>query len=98
MADDNNDQLPSIDANMLAGVTGGATSTSNETVTAALQTIMSSIQDLAKSQSGGMGDMMPIMMMMMMMNRPGPAQVVAAAPTVGPDGTPIGPGGWQRIA
>jgi hypothetical protein len=39
-----------------------------------------------------------MMMMMMMMNRPSAPQVVAAAPTVGPDGTPIGPGGWQRIA
>jgi hypothetical protein len=100
MADDNNDQLPSIDADMLAAVTGGASgASSTEAVTTMLQTIMSSLKDLAGAQSSPFGgDMMPMMMMMMMMNNRPQQQVVAAAPTVGPDGVPIGPGGWQRVA
>jgi len=99
MADDEN-QLPSIDADMLTAVTGGASGGSPEQVTAMLQSLMSSIQDLAKSKNSGgnfMEQFMPIMMMMAM-NRPHPQPVVAAAPAVGPDGMPIGPGGWERVA
>ncbi|HEY5922761.1 MAG TPA: hypothetical protein VIV11_13870 [Kofleriaceae bacterium] len=99
MADDN-DQLPSIDDAQLAAVTGGASGGSTEAITALLTSLMSSIKDLASSRqnSNPFGDMMP-MIMMMMMNRPQPQQqVVAAGPAVGPDGTPIGPGGWERVA
>ena len=98
MADDN-DQLPSIDEAELAAVTGGAGS-SSDAIATLLQGLMSSIKELAanRQNSNPFGDMMP-MIMMMMMNRPKPQQVVAAPqPAVGPDGTPIGPGGWERVA
>jgi hypothetical protein len=96
MADDN-DQLPSIDPAQLAAVTGGA-GDSSEAIMALLTSLASSIKDLGqKRNSNPFGDMMP-MIMMMMMNRPQPQQAVVAAPTVGPDGAPIGPGGWERVA
>jgi hypothetical protein len=77
MADD--DKLPEITPEMLAAVTGGAGS--NDDVTLMLQTLMSSIQDLAKSRQsdGGFGQMMPMMMMMMMQRQQAPAAPVVAA-------------------
>jgi hypothetical protein len=98
MADDNQNQLPSIDADMLAAVTGGAAD-NTEAVTAMLQTLMTSIKDLAASRNSGNDSFMQFLpMMMMMMSRQQHPQVVAAAPVAPPNG-PISPGdGWVRVA
>jgi hypothetical protein len=98
MADDNHNQLPSIDAEMLAAVTGGATD-NTDAVTQMLQSLMTSIKDLASQRNSGSDQFMQLLpMMMMMMSRQQQPQVVAAAPVVAPNG-PIGPGdGWVRVA
>jgi hypothetical protein len=89
MADDN--QLRSIDLDQLAAVTGGAGS--SEEVTLMLQSLLTSIQDLAQSQNSGSGnDFMPMMMMMMMMQGRQQPQVVAAPAEPSPGD------GWIRVA
>lgn len=101
MANDNPDQLPEITPEMLAAVTGGASGSSDEAVTAMLQSLLGSIKDLAAQQQNGGGNsfmqMLPMMMMMMQANQP---RMVAPPPAAapGPAG-PIGPGdGWVRVA
>ena len=84
------DDLPTIDPTQLAAVTGGATDP-NAQLTQMLQTILSSIQDLAKSQQGGGNDqfmqMLPILMMMR-----GRGGAAPPPPPVYPD-TVVGPDG-----
>ncbi|NVB85587.1 MAG: hypothetical protein HOV81_44900 [Kofleriaceae bacterium] len=92
MADDPN-QLASIDPAMLAAVTGGASSGSSEQVTTMLQSLMSSIKDLAASRKQSSG--FDFMQMMPMMNRGQGAPVEAAQPPMPPDGDP---NGWSRVA
>jgi hypothetical protein len=86
------DDLPSIDPAQLAAVTGGTGST-DDAVTQMLQQLMSSIQDIAKNQSGGSNNqfmqMLPIMMMMMNRQQP-------AAPAPYPEPPPGD--GWIRVA
>jgi len=87
--------LPSIDPTALETVTGGVTTsgTDNTAVTAALQSLMSSISDLATNQAGG-GDqfmqMLPVMMMMMSRHQSAPPPAPVAAPPPGD--------GWIRVA
>jgi hypothetical protein len=88
--------LPSIDPAELEAVTGGVTSTGTDdtAVTAALQSLMSSISDLANNQgaNGGQSFMQMLPMMMMMMSHH--AAPPPPAPIVGPP-----PGdGWVRVA
>lgn len=88
-------ELSTIDAAELSSVTGGVTSAatdSSSTIEAALTSLLSSIQGLATSQqsSGGMSDMMP---MMMTMNHGSSAPAAAE--------TPVGqvtPNGWTRVS
>jgi len=89
--------LPSIDPTELEAVTGGVTSTGgdNTAVNAALQSLMSSIKDLATNQAGNGGgsfmQMLPMMMMMMSRHHaapPPPAPIVAPPPG----------DGWVRVA
>lgn len=70
------EELPAIDPQMLAAVTGGAKA--DEQVVAMLQSLMSSIKDLASAKQNSGGDMMQMMPIMMMMNRQQPAPVAAA--------------------
>ena len=78
--------LPSIDPTELEAVTGGVSSSTGDSsaVTAALQSLMSSIKDIATNQAGNGGSFMQMlpMMMMAMSNRGGGSstQVVASAP------------------
>jgi hypothetical protein len=84
-------ELPAIDPEALAAVTGG-TST-DDAVTQMLQQLMSSIQDLAKNANSNPNSqfmqMLPIMMMMRQQQQP--AQV--AAPVEPPPGD-----GWVRVS
>ncbi len=85
-----NDDLPSIDPEKLQAVTGG-TGTTDDAVTQMLQQLMSSIQDIAKNQSGGnnqLMQMLPIFMMMSQRNQ--------AAPAPAPEPPPGD--GWVRVA
>jgi hypothetical protein len=88
----NDDELPTIDPTQLAAVTGGATSTDTTTqLTAMLQQIMTSIQDIAKNRQSGGGDLMQMLPIMMMMRGRGggqsaPPPVVYPESVVGPDG------------
>jgi hypothetical protein len=88
MADDN--ELPSIDLDQLAAVTGGAGS---EEVTLMLQSLLSSIQDLAKSNNSGGDSFMQMLPMMMLMMRGRQQPQVVAAPEVPSPGD-----GWVRVA
>jgi hypothetical protein len=95
MADDET-QLASIDPDMLAAVTGGASSGSSEQVTMMLRSLMSSIEELAASRKQSSGfDFMQMLPMMMMMNRGQGAPVEAVQPPMPPDGDPSG---WTRVA
>lgn len=94
MADDPT-QLASIDPAVLATVTGGASSSSSDQVTVMLQSLMSSIKELAQSRNQSSGfDFMQMLPMMMMMNR-GSSAPVESAPAMPPDGDP---NGWTRVA
>jgi hypothetical protein len=80
-------ELPTLDAEELRCVTGGAT------VEDALSSLLSSIKDLASSQQssgGGMSEMLP-MMMMMMKNQGPPAP---AEPPIGQ----VTANGWTRVS
>ena len=87
--------LATIDPTVLATVTGGASSSSDQIATM-LQSLMSSIKDLAQSRNQGSGsDFMQMLPMMMMMSR-GPSGPVEAAPSpLPPDGDP---NGWTKVA
>jgi hypothetical protein len=88
MADDN--ELASIDLDQLAAVTGGAT----EEITLMLQSLLSSIQDLAQSRNSGGDSFMQMLPMMMMMMRGRQQQQMVA-----PEAPPPSPGdGWIRVA
>ncbi len=87
------DALPTIDPAQLAGVTGG--STSDDQLTAMLQQLMTSIQDLAQKQNQGgnnqLMEMLPFLLMLRNANQ-APAPVAAPAP-------PPPPGdGWIRVS
>lgn len=95
MADDTH-LLATIDPTVLSTVTGGASSGSSEQVTTMLQSLLSSIKDLADSRNQSSGDFTQMLpMMMMMMNRGQGAPVEAAQPPMPPDGDP---NGWSRVA
>ena len=84
------DELPSIDPSQLAAVTGGATDP-NAQMQQMLQSILGSIQDLAKNQGGGgMNDFMQLLPIMMMMR--GREAAAPPPPPVYPD-TVVGPDG-----
>ncbi|MDB4962682.1 MAG: hypothetical protein JWP01_2681 [Myxococcales bacterium] len=74
------DDLPSVDLTMLATVHGGASS-SDKSLTLAMNQIKSSLTSLKQEASGGAsGDPMQMMMMMMMMGGGGGAAPAAAPP------------------
>lgn len=91
-------ELPTITTEQLDSVTGGVTQAGtdpNANIETMLQSLLSSIQELAKHQSsgGGMSQMMPMMMMMMGGHKSEPAPA--------PPQTPIGqvtPSGWTRVS
>jgi hypothetical protein len=93
------DQLQSIDSSQLEAVTGGvtATDTTSTDLTAMMQQVMTSLQDLTQNQSsssGGGSSMLMEMLPLMMMMRGQQAQ--AAAPVVA--APPVGDGsGWIRV-
>ena len=75
------EELQTIDPTSLAQVSGGATSSNgNSEVTAALTSVMESINSLKNQSSGGMDPMTMIMMMMMMGGRKHQSAPVVAAP------------------
>jgi hypothetical protein len=84
------DELPAIDPELLASVTGGAGDNS-EQITMMLQTLLSSIKELAASRNNSgdsLGQMLP--MLLMMRNRQQSAPMVAAP--VAPPGD-----GWIKV-
>lgn len=81
----NPNEFVSIDPTTLETVAGAASKT-DDSLTAALTQITSSIKDLSSNQNKGM-DPMQMMLMMMMMGGGGGGGVVAAAPAVA--GAPI---------
>jgi hypothetical protein len=88
-------ELPTIDLQTLEEVTGGVTAAAtdpNSAVVTMLQDLLSSIQQLAQNHqsSGGMSQMMPMMMGM------GQHKAAPAAPEV-PVGTQT-PAGWTRVS
>lgn len=88
----NDEELPSIDPAMLTAVTGGTTD--SDQMTAELQQILGSLQDLSQNQnssgSNSMMQMMPMMMMMMQQREAQAAAPVVAAPPPGD--------GWVRVS
>jgi len=83
------DKLPEIDLAQLEAVTGGAVA--SEQVTAVLQSLLSSIKDLAESRNNSGNQFMQMLpFIMMLRGRQEPVQVVAAAPSPGD--------GWIRVA
>ncbi|MGE5182843.1 MAG: hypothetical protein ACM31C_12300 [Acidobacteriota bacterium] len=88
------DALPTIDPAHLAAVTGG--STSDDQVTAMLQQLMTSIQDLARNhnQNGNsqLMEMLPFLLMLRNANQ-APAPVAAPAPPAPSPGD-----GWIRVS
>jgi hypothetical protein len=86
---DMTDDLPSLDLTVLATVNGGASS-SDKSLTLAMNQIKSSLSTLKQEASGGSaGDPMQMMMMMMMMGGGGGgAAPAAAAPPPEPAAAP----------
>ena len=93
-------ELETIDPDAMQTVQGGVTQAAtdpNAQMTMMLQQVLSSIQDLAKSQQGGDGGMQQMMMMMMMMGGMGGGGAPAAPPpTVAVGG--VTPDGWTRVS
>ncbi len=89
------DELPTIDPAQLASVNGGATT--DDALTAMLQQLMTSIQDLAQNQNSGgnnqLMEMLPIFMMLRGRNAPPPAPVAPPAPAAPPPGD-----GWIKVS
>jgi hypothetical protein len=87
-----NDELPAIDPELLATVTGGANA--DEQVTMMLQNLMSSIKELAGSQQNNGNDQLMQMLpfLMMMRNRQSAPRPAPPAPTPPPGD------GWVRVA
>jgi len=80
MSTKSNEELPSIDPTQLSAVTGGVTDTSSSSdLTAAMQQMVASLQDLTQNQNSGSGNMLMEMLPLMMMMRGSEA---AAAPPV----------------
>ena len=98
MSTKSHEELPSIDPSQLSAVTGGVTDTSSSSdLTAAMQQLVASIQDLSQNQNQGGGNMFMEMLPLMMMMR---GQQSAAAPVVEypPEIPPVGNGsGWQLV-
>lgn len=91
MADD---KLPEIDAEMLAAVTGGASSGTSDQVATMLQTLMSSIRELAQSRnSSSGGDSFAQMLPFLMMMRQRQAPVAQPAPAPPPEAD-----GWVKVS
>jgi hypothetical protein len=92
-------ELETIDPDAMQTVQGGVTQAAtdpNAQMTMMLQQVLSSIQDLAKSQQSGDGGMQQMMMMMMMMGGMGGSAPAPAAPTVAVGG--VTPDGWTRVS
>jgi len=93
-------ELPTIAADELDSVTGGVTQAAtdpNTTMETMLQSLLSSIQQLAKNQSsggGGMSQMLPMMMMMMGNHHGSSAPPPAPQVAVGQ----VTPDGWTRVS
>ncbi|HUJ57657.1 MAG TPA: hypothetical protein VLX92_04180, partial [Kofleriaceae bacterium] len=94
------EDLPTIDPDQLAAVTGGATTlsttdptASTDPLTAEMQSLLGSIQDLAQNQNNSMSnqfmELMPFMMMMMGERNQAP---VYASPVA-----PAAPPGWTLV-
>lgn len=93
-------ELPTISTEQLDAVTGGVTQAAtdpNTNIETMLQGLLSSIQELAKSQSSSGGDMSQMMpMMMMMMGHHSSQPAPAPAPQVAVGG--VTPDGWTRVS
>lgn len=87
------DELPSIDPAQLATVTGGATSTdASQQVQQMLQSLMTSIKDLAAARNNSGGGFMQMLPLLMMMRGHGGGGGPASAPVSYPE-TVVGPDG-----
>jgi hypothetical protein len=93
-------ELETIDPTALQSVQGGVTQAAtdpNAQMEMMMQQLLSSIQDLAKSQQSGDGGMQQMMMMMMMMGGMGGGGAAAApAPSVPVGG--VTSDGWTRVS
>jgi hypothetical protein len=93
-------ELPTISAEQLDSVTGGVTQAAtdpNATMETMLQSLLSSIQQLAQQQQssdGGMSQMMPMMMMMMGNHSSQPAAPPPQPVAVGG----VTQDGWTRVS
>jgi hypothetical protein len=98
MSTKSTEELPSLDADQLSTVTGGVTTdTSDSEMSAMMQQLVASVQDLTQNQGGGSSNMMMEMLPIMMMMR---GQSAAAAPIEYPAEIPppIGNGtGWTLV-